>query len=37
MPRPLVNIAIVVVAVVSMGGWTWLLGMGVKWLILHFR
>jgi hypothetical protein len=37
MPRPQVKIAIVVIAGVSTGGWIWLLGMGLKWLILQLR
>ena len=31
------KIAVVVAVVVSTAGWAWLLGVGIKWLILQFR
>jgi hypothetical protein len=34
MPRRIFQIAFFLAAIVSVGGWFWLLGLGIRWLIV---
>jgi hypothetical protein len=34
MSRSLAKLAFLAAALVAMGGWIWLLGIGVKWLVV---
>jgi hypothetical protein len=35
MTRSLFKIAFLAAALVSIGGWIWLLGIGIRWLIVN--
>jgi hypothetical protein len=36
MSRPLFKIAVLVTGLVAVGGWLWLLGIAISWLIAKF-
>jgi hypothetical protein len=34
MRRAVFKVAFLAAAIISMGGWIWLLGLGIRWLVL---